>query len=77
MPDGRLVNINQNSNADLFLNALIMAGNNFFSVLIGLGATGLLTDPTTGLVAAGISAGFTFFSSLAIQRGLKKTEAPE
>jgi len=53
-------------------NALIMTGLEFFGVLVGLGATGLLSDPKTGLTAAAISAGFTFFTSMATQRGLRK-----
>ena len=54
------------------INALIVAGVNFFGTLAGLGATQVVHDPVLALVASGISAGFAFFSSLAVQRGLMK-----
>jgi len=57
------------------VNAAIVAGLNFFGTLAGLGATGLLIDPITGLTAAAISAGVGFFTTLAAQRGLQKKEA--
>jgi len=63
-----------NSLGQEVVNSLIMAGDAFFATLLGMGATGLLQDWKLGLVGAGISAGFTFFSTLAIQRGLKKSE---
>jgi hypothetical protein len=63
-----------NSLRDQAINAAIIAGFNFFTTLAALGATGLLGDPQTGLIAAGISAGLGFFASLFTQRGLKKTE---
>jgi len=65
-----------NSIGDQVVNSMIMAGNAFFGTLIGIiGAT--QTVPTNwklSLIQAGISAGFTFFSTLAIQRGLKRSE---
>ena len=63
-----------NSLNDQILNSLIMAGNAFFGTLVGVGATGIVKDLVLACVGAGISAGFTFFSTLTIQRGLKKTE---
>ena len=63
-----------NSLGDQILNSLIMAGNTFFGTLVGIGALGIVKDATTALIGAGISAGFTFFSSLAMQRRLKKPE---
>ena len=63
-----------NSLGDQILNSVIMAGNAFFGTLVGIGATGIVQDLKTVLLGAGISAGFTFFSSLAMQRGLKKRE---
>ena len=56
------------------VNALIIAGVNFFGTLAGLGATQVVSDPYLCLIASGISAGFSFFSSLAVQRGLLKEE---
>jgi hypothetical protein len=57
---------------DAIIDAVIMAGLTFFTCLGGLGATGLMTDPKTGLLAAGISAATEFFAILAVKRGLKK-----
>jgi len=59
---------------DQILNAGILAGVGFFSTLASVQATGIIKDPVTAVVAAGISAGLEFFLSLAIQRGLKKGE---
>jgi len=59
---------------DQIINALIVAGMNFFGTLAGLGATQVIKDPLLALVASGVSAGFSFFSSLAVQRGLVKKE---
>ena len=61
-----------NSLGDQILNSLIMAGDAFFATLLGMGAIGVLQDWRLALVGAGISAGFMFFSSLAMQRKLKK-----
>ena len=63
-----------NSLGDQILNSLIMAGNAFFGTLVGLGATGIVQDSQLAIISAGISAGFTFFSTLAMQRKLKKPE---
>ena len=65
-----------NSMGDQILNSFIMAGNAFFGTLVGIvGATQTIPkDPELALIQAGISAGFTFFSTLAIQRGLKRSE---
>ena len=60
--------------ADMLINAFIMAGLGFFGTLIGLGSTGLTSDLRAGLLTAGINAGFQFFMTLAIQRGLVKKE---
>ncbi len=57
---------------DAVLDSLIVAGLNFFSTLSAMGAIGLLRDPAQALVGAVISAGFGFFYTLAIKRGLKK-----
>jgi len=59
---------------DAIIDAAIMAGCSFFAVLVGLGAVGLLENPTTGLLAAGISAGAQFCAVLAIKRGLREKE---
>jgi len=72
MKDAKLVSTKKNPNSDLIVNALIVAGQNFFTTLAGMGAAGLLADAKAGMLGAGISAGLAFFSSLAIQRGLKK-----
>ncbi len=56
------------------IDAAIMAGCSFFAVLVGLGAVGLLENPTTGLLAAGIAAGAQFCAVLAIKRGLREKE---
>ena len=57
---------------DQCINAVIMAGVNFFTTLGALGATGLLANLQIGLLAGFISAGSTFFATLAMQRGLMK-----
>ena len=57
---------------DQVINAAIMGLLGFFTALVGIGATGLLADWKVGLAAAGISAGFEFALSLAVQRGLYK-----
>jgi len=71
MKDAKLVITKKNPDADIIINALIVAGQNFFTTLAGMGAAGLLSDMKTGILGAGISAGLAFFSSLVIQRGLK------
>jgi hypothetical protein len=57
---------------DAFIDAGIMAGLTFCTTLGGLGATGLLGDPKTSILAAVISASTQFFLILAVKRGLKK-----
>ncbi len=59
---------------DAVIDAAIMAGSSFFAVLLGLGAVGLLENPTVGLLAAGIAAGAQFCAVLAIKRGLREKE---
>lgn len=68
---------NENGSRDYrtaLLDALIVAGFTFFSTLGGLGATGLLGDPETGFMAAAISTGIAFFSSLMASLQIKKKE---
>jgi len=57
---------------DQLINALIMAGIDFFSTLASISAAGIITDPARSLLAASIAAGLGFFMTLAIQRGLYK-----
>ena len=57
---------------DMLLDALIIAGLNFFSTLAGIGAVGITSDPVRSLIAAAVAAGVGFFSTLAIKRGVKK-----
>jgi len=59
---------------DALIDAAIMAGSSFFAVLVGLGAVGLLENPTTALLAAGIAAGAQFFAILAIKRRLREEQ---
>jgi len=59
------------SSKDMLINAVIVSGLGFFGTLV---AAGIIGDFTLTLYAAGVSAGFQFFTSLAVQRGLK-TEA--
>jgi len=59
---------------DHLVNAAIVAGLGAFTTLAAITAAGIRADPMTALIAAGISAGINFFSSLAIQRGLKERE---
>jgi hypothetical protein len=56
------------------IDACIVAGFTFFSTLGGLGATGLLADPSQGILAAAISTGIAFFSSLMASLNIKKPE---
>jgi hypothetical protein len=55
---------------DALIDAAIMSGSSFMAVLVGLGAVGLLENPTTALLAALIAAGAQFFAILAIKRRL-------
>ena len=57
---------------DALMDAAIMAGSAFFTTLAGLGAVGLLENPTTALLAAAIAAGAQFFAILVIKRGLRE-----
>lgn len=59
------------------VNALIMAGLAFFQTLLGVSVAQLLGDPMKCLVAGGVAAGFSFFSTLAIHRGPRKPEDPK
>jgi len=58
--------------SEALLDALIIAGLNFFSCLSALSVLQILENPLQALVAAIISAGFGFFSTLAIKRGLRR-----
>jgi len=77
MKDTQILDLKDPPNGlkDQVINAGIIAGFNFFTTLAALGATGLLGDPKTGLIAAAISAGLGFFASLFTQRGLQKPGA--
>jgi len=59
---------------DQLINSGIMAGLAAFTTLASISAAGIRSAPGTSLLAAGIAAGLNFFTSLAIQRGLKKAE---
>jgi len=59
---------------DQIINAGIVAGVAAFTTLASISAAGIRAAPGTSLLAAGIAAGLNFFTSLAIQRGLKKGE---
>jgi len=77
----RLFNGSKNENGSrdyktALIDALITAGFTFFSVLVGLGATGLLQDLVTGLVAAGIATGLAFFASLMASLQIRKPKEP-
>ena len=77
----RLFNGSKNENGSrdyktALIDALIIAGFTFFSTLIGLGATGLLKDPLTGFVSAGISTGLAFFVSLMASLQIRKPKEP-
>ena len=55
---------------DAIVNALILAGFNFFSTLAGLSVAQIITEPQKALVAAGVAAGLGFFSRLMVERGI-------
>jgi len=59
---------------DQLINACIYAGLSFFTTLTSMSITQVTSDPLSALIASAISAGFAFFSSLAVQRGLVKKE---
>jgi len=77
----RLFNGSKNENGSrdyktALIDAIIIAGFTFFSSLAGMGATGLMRDPVTGLVAAGIATGLAFFISLMASLQIKKPKEP-
>jgi hypothetical protein len=53
-------------------NAGIIAGTAFFSTLAGMAITDVLSG--RGIVAAGIAAGLSFFTSLSIQRKVNPSQ---
>ncbi|RLG61380.1 hypothetical protein DRN86_00085 [Candidatus Geothermarchaeota archaeon] len=53
------------------IDALIVAGFNFFYTLAGISTAQIITEPVKVLVAGLVSAGLGFFSTLAIKRGVK------
>jgi len=66
---------NENGSRDYktaIIDASIVGGFTFFSTLGGLGATGLMATPETGLLASFISAGISFFASLMVSLQIKK-----
>ena len=67
-----VVESSDSTSTDMILNAGIMAGLGFFSTVAGLMASGLTSEPISACFTAGISTGLQFFTSLALQRGLKK-----
>lgn len=59
---------------DAIIDALIAAGMSFFATLGGLGATGLLDDPVTAILASSIAGGVSFFAWIAMKRGVTVSE---
>jgi len=59
---------------DQVINGAIMAGVAAFTTLASISAVGIRAEPGTAALAACIAAGLNFFTSLAIQRGLRKEE---
>jgi len=57
------------------VNAVIVAGFNFFSTLASLSVTQIITNPVTALIASATSAGLGFFGSLMVQRGIASYRA--
>lgn len=55
---------------DALIDAGIAAGVTFFTTLGGLGVAGLLEDPKSALLAAGIAAAGSFFAWLAMKRNI-------
>ena len=55
----------------------IVAGMQFFYTLAGISAAQVISDPIKALVAALISAGLGFFTTLALKRGLKTAPITE
>ena len=56
---------------EALIDALIVAGMQFFYTLAGISAAQIVSEPIKALLAAGISAGLGFFTTLALKRGLK------
>jgi len=56
---------------EALINAGILAGLTFFSTRAGTSIAGLMAEPLKGLLAAGLAAAVTFFTRLALERGLK------
>jgi len=73
--DGKLVNCSNSPARDMLYNSLIMAGLTFCTTIGADMTTGGDTLKPLPWIRALISAGSTFFGSLAIQRGLKKGES--
>lgn len=57
---------------DQVINAGIQAGFAFFTTMSGIAVAQIRTDPLSCLIAGCVSAGFAFFGSLVVQRGLQK-----
>ena len=58
--------------AEQLTNATIQGGLSVFTTLSTIGALGFITDWKVAVVSGTIAFGLAFFTSLAIQRGLKK-----
>lgn len=56
---------------EALINAIIVAGFNFFSTLAGISVAKIVTEPSKALIAAGIAAGLGFFGRLMVERGVK------
>ncbi|NPA98370.1 MAG: hypothetical protein GXO43_03230 [Crenarchaeota archaeon] len=56
---------------EAFADAFIVAGMQFFYTLAGLSVAQIVASPIKALIAAGISAGLGFFTTLAIKRGIR------
>jgi len=56
---------------EALINAVIVAGFNFFSTLAGISVAKIVTEPNKALIAAGIAAGLGFFGRLMVERGAK------
>ena len=59
---------------EALLNALVLAGFNFFSTLASISVTQIITEPEKALIAAAIAAGLGFFGRLMIERGISTGE---
>ena len=56
---------------EAIINAVIVAGFNFFSTLAGISVAKIVTEPDKALLAAGIAAGLGFFGRLMVERGVR------